>query len=100
MPDYQIMTADAALAIMAFAATFYLLKARKLFFKDVMGRVFGLTAAALFVIVLFSLVDFVLNIVGIGLGFPLLRFVGTASASLVLVAMIMLVRWTNLSAEW
>lgn len=98
MPDSLYIVVDVMMTLVAFVGTYYSLKARRLFFKDIMRKVLGFFALAFLLFALFSALDIALRIAGLELWPGTFRIVAVISASISVVAIILLVRWTDSSA--
>jgi hypothetical protein len=97
--DYRFVISDLGLAIVATTATYYSFKARGLFVKDIMERVFSFTAGGFLLLALVSVTDALLRIKYIGFDFPLIGTAGVISTGIALMALIMLIRWAGSTME-
>jgi hypothetical protein len=101
MADYVGLVADIALAVVAFAGTYYASGARRLFKGDIiMERVWLLATAAFTLVALLSLLDFIFTVENSSLVLLHLTRIGAVLAMAVfVVATMLLVRWGKTSTE-
>jgi len=96
--DLPYVIIDLTMAAVGAVGTYYALKARRLFFKDIMGKVLGIFAFAFLLFTLFSAVDIALRLASLQMWPGTFRIMAVISLGIGVVAIVSLIRWTNSSA--
>jgi hypothetical protein len=91
------MGSDIALAFTTSVGVYYSYRASRLFRRDVMERVYRITAAAFLIIAFFSTLDFAFKIIGDNLleQIHLVGIAATFAVVLFVITLALLVRWAS-----
>ena len=87
------------MASLAFVASYFSLKARRLFIRDVMCKVLGIALAAFLLVAGAFTVDGIVSLMGFDIGDPFLFVAGGTATVIIIAALIVLIRWAEATTE-